>query len=327
MCRRDPRAGRCGACGFTLVELIVVIGVIVVLIALLLPAIRKARRTAIVLASPVAFVGQDENIHLTDSSGGYDTKLLPVATSACPVCHSPPTWSPSGQLIAMQTFDPSGIYAALIDPFAQTPTRFPNQRGRTFMSWLDDTRFITEDRTGGYEVNVATGQSRQTNSWTARIYYLAPAGRNAPFPFIAAVSYRDHPGVYFLNKDLSPRKALWSEPTIATGFPHQWPRVDETGEFVGWTQATYAIDRDRRIAWKTIHDAPTREPTIVGDGYGFTEACFCDWTSQGEILANVYDYDRWKLVIFNRDGNLVRYLETPTPPAAGVIASWRKYGH
>jgi len=33
------------------------------------------------------------------------------------------------------------------------------------------------------------------------------------------------------------------------------------------------------------------------------------------------------LVILDKDGRLVRTLETAVPPAPGVIASRRKYGH
>src|SRR5437764_670689 len=99
----SSNASRAPAAAFTVVELLVVVAIISVLVAILFPALQRVKRRAAVLASPVAFLGTDSRIHLTDPAGGFDTPLALVAKNPnCPVCHTPPVWNPAGTRIAFR---------------------------------------------------------------------------------------------------------------------------------------------------------------------------------------------------------------------------------
>src|SRR5881628_1867244 len=89
---------------FTLVELLVVLAIIALLIAILLPVLSRARRAALVLASPVAYTSAQGTVQLTDPNGVADVPIRGTANpESCPACHTPPVWSTSGQQIAFRS--------------------------------------------------------------------------------------------------------------------------------------------------------------------------------------------------------------------------------
>ena len=102
---------------FTLAELLVVIAIIAVLIALLLPVLRGIRRRALVLACPIAYIGSDDRVHLTDPEGKYDLVYDNAYTNSQDVA-----WSPSGQELAFTTYTWQGnkgtAYPAVLDPMS-----------------------------------------------------------------------------------------------------------------------------------------------------------------------------------------------------------------
>jgi hypothetical protein len=83
----------------------------------------------------------------------------------------------------------------------------------------------------------------------------------------------------------------------------------------------------QRIAIKRLRDLPGVMPIICEKEY--FRASVCDWSEDGNlILANVTD-DNWQtsLVLFDKNGKLVRTLPTAVAPLSGTPVSWRKYGH
>ena len=103
-----------------------------------------------------------------------------------------------------------------------------------------------------------------------------------------------------------------------------YPRVDPAGEYVAFT---FQGTSGPKVALKQVTDPAERMPTFLMP-QGFDSAYFCDWTESGTLLCNARaSRDWWMLLVIDKDGKVVRRMDTAVRPAEGVVATWRKFGH
>jgi hypothetical protein len=273
-------------------------------------------------------------VHLTDPGGGADVGVKGITSMQCPVCHSPPVWSPSGQVLAFRVTN-AGVgeaFTAIAEPSPNRVKLFP-EMGRPFICWADSDHWYQATGPGGvyYQSSARNNTIQQTIKPLAPVMFVSPAPPGAPGPYIGSI-FKPASGnalrviaVSFLKKDLSEGRNVWSS-SIYQPLDVEVPRVDPLGENVAWSLARSTSNPMRFVAVKNVRDPAGLPPTMIGGE--FASAHLCDWSENGNILANVSsNMKTWNLAIFDRKGRLVKKLATPTLPTQGHIASWRKYQH
>jgi len=335
---------------FTLVELLVVIGIIVCLMTILLGVVWKVYRRAAVLSCPIAYIGNDHVLHLTDPSGKADIRLFsqtdPVRLNSGSYYPRQVQWAPSGMHLAAPCYEPNGTrtIVGVFDIKTGVAKACAVDPGVNFAGWLDSWHVTAADRNKLDTLVCADIESgavdRKVKLPFENVFgygVISPApltcSRGRYVTMRAAGAKNDSTGIdiVLLNKDLKISRIVWQAPDRKTVNAH--PRIDPMGEWVGWTMSwSDNNQRVSRIAIKGVNQACSELPTMIGEQ--FPAAIFCDWTEDGRVLANVAkELDKnnrptkWALVILDRRGNLINEIPTAVPPQDETSAAWRKYGH
>ena len=305
---------------FSIVEILAVIGIISVLIAILFPVLAKARRSALVLACPIAYVGQDGAVYLTNLNGNAELRISPPGWKAQSQnwLESPMAWSPSGQRLAFQYFVPGG----------QGGTAFMNvMSGHVvtgvdkFGGWVDSDLYIGSGAWSHRVFSVDTGRMVSSFRLPDDRHYdsFAPVPATSDGAYIASWHGHIRPTIGLVSKSFMPARPIctWGQPGEHI---HLTPRVDPTGQWAAWSYMGVVYIHSMR---DHSHVPPTRVP--MPNNYQYPE--FCDWTEESRLLVNVRVGEAGALVVLETDGRLVRQVPVTMPPALMSVAAYRKYEH
>ena len=316
---------------FTLVELLVTIAVIAILIALLSTVLGKARRKAVILASPIVYYTSNDNaFHITDPTLSWDTMIFREPADRLDRCPGGVMWSPSGQKIG---FDVSNIeghgpqYICIYNPMTGTMLKHAQMPAgdysrSCFMGWVDDANFIENADRTLYVRRADTGAVvrvvRIENGVAYGPFHQMPAGSSEPY----IVLYRG--GIYTATRNFRASRTIWApSPPQRDSLAEFFPRVmcpgvdvDVAGEWVAW--AMTINDRgDQRTALKRLHDPAEVQPILLKvDGY------FLQWTDGGDMLFSIPA----GLAIVDKTGNTIRAASVGRT-GWNRSASWRRWGH
>jgi hypothetical protein len=277
-----------------------------------------------VLTCPIAYIGEDGRIHLTDPNGKADLAYnLPESFL---IIHYPVVWSPSGRRIGFSLMKwkglgvPTNEYPAILDPMSGRITIHDSSPGE-FRQWLDEGRYLDECFARPGIRNADTGQLIVKSKWPfdSPVHWIsAPLAPHVDGRHVVFI----HRGIgAYLRRDMTLGRTIWSCGTLG---PYGPMEVDPAGEWVAWSVFPHGTPGGW-VMLKRLDGPSTEEPIRLGTALpGIT---FCDWTEAGELLVLVSEDGAQRLAIMDLSGNIVRRLPITVPPWYGPAASWRKYGH
>ncbi|HEV8378230.1 MAG TPA: prepilin-type N-terminal cleavage/methylation domain-containing protein [Tepidisphaeraceae bacterium] len=314
---------------FTLVELLVAIAIIAILIALFAAVISKARRKAIILASPIVYYTPNDNgLHLTDPTLSWDTSVFCEPAASFDRRPGGQMWSPSGQKIGFDLSNSEGHspqYICIYHPMTGLLLKHPQMPAKedlrsSFRGWVNDENFIEKADRKLYVRRADTGAVVRTveiEPWVASgPFHLLPPGSSEPY----IVRYG---GIYTATKNFRVARTIWA-PSIPNSAQDPWLManvcfgvdVDAAGEWVAWTMENMRTNTSK-IALKRLHDPAQVEPILLD-----VNGSFLQWSDSGNMLLSVPG----GLAIADKSGNIIRTANIPRSNF-NRDASWRRWGH